>query len=116
MNRSQAKKLANYHKFTIGELYEILEKAYYELPEDFWKKPNKVNRIFDNGAYFNYCINWVGYKKGVNDKDIASEIVVFRVLEVFHKFSKIQLPKNKKLKSKIDVKCSQKPSLNQKNF
>ena len=109
MNKNAAIKLARYHKFTRIELYEILVEALNTFNDEYWKKPNKVNPIFDNGAYFNLCIKWVGYEEGVNDSDISAEPVAVRVIENFGKFSKIQLPKKKK--AEIKIKCSEKPQL-----
>lgn len=109
MNKNHAKKLARYHKFTKIELYEMLVDALDTFNDDYWKKPNKVNPIFDNGYYFNQCRKWIGYEKGVNDNDLSPELVVVRVLEGFGRFSKIQLPKTKKPEIKIQV--SEKPQL-----
>ena len=109
MHKNQAVKLARYHKFTKIELYEILVEALDTLQNDYWKKPNKVNPIFDNGYYFNQCRKWIGYEKGVNDNELNSEIVVVRVLEGFGRFSKVQLPEKKKPEIKIQV--SEKPQL-----
>ena len=109
MNTFQARKLAQYHIFTKRELFDILHEAYETYTDDYWKKPNSVNAIFDNGYYFNQCIKWVGYKEGVNDDSVCLEIVTVRVLQVFGKFSKVQLPK--KVKPEIKIIVSQPPSL-----
>ena len=109
MQLYKAKKLAQFHKFTKIELYEILVEALATFTDDFWKKPNSVNKIFDNGYYFNQCKKWINYQKGVNDNDICKEMVVVRVLQTFGRFSKIQIPE--KLKTKIEIKVSEKPYL-----
>lgn len=101
MNDWQAKKLAKYHKFTKLELYKMLEEALDTYQDDYWKKPNKVNRIFDNGSYFNSCRGWVGYQKGINDNEIEKESISYRVLQCFGTFSKIQLPEKNKIEVKI---------------
>lgn len=105
----KARKLAQQHKFTKLELYNILVEALATLNNNFWKKPNGVNKIFNNGYYFNQCRKWIRYEKGVNDNEYCSEIVVIRVLQTFGKFSKIQLQQKKKNKIKIIV--SEKPKL-----
>lgn len=105
MNRNQAKALAQYHKFTKRELYEMLVEALDTYLEEYWKKPNKVNPIFDNGYYFNRCREWIGGK----DDSYCSEIVTIRVLEGFGNFSKIQLPKKKKVV--VPIQASEKPEL-----
>ncbi len=108
MNIQQAKALAKYHKFTKLELYNILKDALADLPESYWTKPNILNKIFDNGYFFNACRDWIGYD-GSNGSDLCADSITVRVLQVFGKYSKIQLPKKKK----VDVKVvgSQKPSL-----
>jgi hypothetical protein len=105
----KAHKLARYHKFTKIELYEMLVEALDTFQDDYWKKQNKVNRIFDNGYYFNQCRKWIDYQKGVNDNEGCSEIVVVRVLQCFGKFSKTQLPE--KVKPDIEIQVSEKPQL-----
>ena len=87
----------------------MLVEALETFNDEYWEKPNKVNKIFDNGYYFNRCREWLGYEKGVNDDDLSSEIVVVRILEGFGKFSKIQIPKKKKVK--IEIQVSEKPKL-----
>ena len=109
MNRTQAKRLANYHKFTKRELHRILAEALDAYHEEYWKRPNKVNPIFDNGYYFNRCREWINYKKGVNDDKYCPEIIVVRILEVFGNFSKVQLPKKKKII--VPIQVSEKPML-----
>lgn len=109
MNKWQARKLAQYHKFTKKELHDILKEAIDKLPVDYWAKANKVNKIFDNGYYFNQCVKWVDYEEH-NTNDNCVEPVVVRVLECFGKFSKIQIPKKEKIDIKIQV--SEKPKLN----
>lgn len=109
MQQYKARKLAQYHKFTKIELYEMLVEALDTFSDDHWKKPNPVNRIFDNGYYFNQCRKWIDYKKGVNDNELCSEIVTVKVLQSFGKFSKTQLPK--KVKPNIEIKVSEKPQL-----
>ena len=105
----KARKLAQYHKFTKIELYQILVEALATHTDEYWLKPNGVNKIFDNGYYFNQCRKWIDYQKGVNENDECSEIVVVRVLQTFGKFSKIQLPQ--KIKPNIELKVSKKPKL-----
>ena len=109
MNKNHAIKLARQHNFTKIELYEMLVEALDTFPDDYWKLPNKVNQIFDNGPYFNQCRKWINYQNGVNDDHIAAEPVVVRVLEGFGKFSKVQL--SKRIKPKIEIQVSQKPTL-----
>jgi hypothetical protein len=109
MNKNQAKKLAQYHQFTKIELFDILKDALNFYSDNYWKKPNKVNPIFDNGSYFNSCRNWIKYRIGENDNEIEIEPVVIRVLEGFGKFSKVQLSSKKKFK--VEVKHSEKPQL-----
>lgn len=109
MQQYKARKLAQYHKFTKIELYQMLVEALDTYDDKFWEKPNNVNKIFDNGYYFNQCRKWIDYKEGVNDNEHCSEIVTVRVLQTFGNFSKVQLPK--KIKPKIEVKVSQKPEL-----
>ncbi len=104
-----AKKLAKYHKFTKQELYDILKEALDSLPKDYWIKPNKVNLIFDNGSYFNSCVKWLKYDDN-SKNDIEIEIVTFRILQCFGKFSKVQLPK--KEKAKVKIQKYEIPSLN----
>ena len=111
MTKNQAIKLARYHKFTKLELYNILKEALEKLNDDFWKKPNRINSMTDNGYYFNRCVEWVGYIKGENDNDYTIEVIVVRVLEVFGKFSKIQLPKKTKKVVKINNIVSEIPKL-----
>ena len=109
MNRTQAKKLAKYHKFTKRELHRILSEALDTYHEEYWKRPNKVNPIFDNGYYFNRCREWINYEEGVNDDKYCPEIIFIRVLEVFGNFSKVKLPKNKKII--VPIQVSEKPIL-----
>ena len=109
MNKYKARKLAQYHKFTKIELYNILKESLETLDEEYWKKPNKINLIFDNGYYFNRCVEWLGYEKGVNDNDLSAEIIVVRILEVFGKFSKTKLPVKKK--PSIKIQASETPKL-----
>lgn len=111
MSRNEAKKLSKYHKFTRKELYCILEHALKDLPDNFWSKPSRVNPIFDYGAYFNFCVDIVDYKEGENDNDIVSEVVSFRILHIFGKYSAIQLPKIQKKKTEVKIQKSEKPSL-----
>lgn len=103
MNKNQARKLARYHKFTKKELYDMLVEALDTYYTDYWKKPNKINPIFNNGYYFNQCRKWIGYEIGVNDNELNSEIVVVRVLEGFGKFRKIKIPNRRKPVIKIQV-------------
>jgi len=109
MQQYEARKLAQYHKFTKIELYEILAEALATFGDEHWKKPNPVNGIFDNGYHFNQCRKWIDYQKGINDNKGCAEIVVVRVLQSFGKFSKSQLPK--KVKPNIEIKVSEKPHL-----
>jgi len=109
MQQYRAWKLAQYHKFTKIELYEMLVEALATFSDEHWKMANHVNKIFDNGYYFNQCRKWVDYQKGVNDDEVCSEIVTVRVLQSFGKFAKTQLPK--KVKSNIEIKVSEKPQL-----
>ena len=104
----QARNLARYHKFTKGELHQILKDALENLPESYWKKPCVVNKIFDNGYHFNRCVEWIGYSED-NRGEVAKELVTIRVLQTFSKFSKVQIPKKKKVDQKIQV--SEKPKL-----
>lgn len=110
MHINQARKLANYHKFTKRELYKMLAEALDTYHDEYWKRPNKVNAIFDNGYYFNRCREWIQYEEGLNDDKYCSEIVTVRVLQGFGKFSKVQIPKKKKIFTPIQV--SEKPILN----
>ena|ERR1700741_5531984 len=103
MKRSEANKLAKYHKFTRKELYEILVEAFEKTPKDYWEKPSTDNPIFSNGWLFNLCKKIIGYEK---DNPLANETVMprvisFRVLRSFGKFSKIQLPKAQKPEIKM---------------
>ena len=108
----QARKLAEYHTFTKGELYQILKDALEQSPEDYWTKPNNINALFDNGYHFNTCRDWIGYREGINDDDEVLEIFVIRILQTFGKYSKVQLPKKKKrVHTRADVNMSQKPML-----
>jgi len=109
MQQYKARRLAQYHKFTKIELYEILVEALATFSDEHWKKPYPVNPIFDNGYYFNQCRKWVDYQEGVNDKEGCTEIVTVRVLQSFGKFSKVQLPQ--KVKPIIKVQVSEKPQL-----
>ncbi len=109
MHINTARKLEKYHKFTKIELYDMLVEALDTHNESYWKEANHLNGIFDNGAYFNLCRNWIGYKKGENDNDYSSEVIVIRVLQGFGKFSKIQLPKKKK--QHVKIMKSEKPTL-----
>ena len=106
MQKHKARKLAQYHKFTKIELYEMLVEALATFSNKHWEKPHPANAIFDNGYYFNQCRKWIDYQKGINDNEGCSEIVVVRVLQSFGKFSKVQLPK--KIKPKIEIKVSEK--------
>lgn len=92
MNKSQAKKISKTHTFTRLDIYNILEAALKDLPAEYWTKPNKVNAICDNGYYFNMCKDWI-FRDGVPNDTICGGLVVFRVLQVFGKYSKIQLSK-----------------------
>jgi hypothetical protein len=109
MKKSDAKELVKNYTFTKKELYDILEEALASEADEYWKKPNKANKIFDNGAYFNLCVEWVNYKAGINDNERCLGIVAFRVLHEFGKYSKKQL--SKKEKSHIDIKYSELPKL-----
>jgi hypothetical protein len=109
MQQYKARKLAQYHKFTKIELYEMLVEALATFSDEHWKKPNPVNPIFDNGYYFNQCRKWVDYQKGINDNEGCTEIVVVRVIQSFGKFCKIKLPQ--KVKPNIEIKVSEKPVL-----
>ena len=109
MNFTQAKKLAQYHSFTKKELFEILKEALSKMPKSFWSKPYISNGIMDNGYAFNDRVKWLDYKEGVNDNDYCHEIIVIRILEMFGKFSNVQLPK--KTTKKIDIKMSSQPVL-----
>jgi len=109
MQTYKARKLAQYHKFTKIELYEILVEALATHNDAYWKKANNVNKLFDNGYYFNQCRKWIDYKKGENDNEECGQIVVIRVLQTFSKFSKTQLPQ--KVKVITGVKVSEKPHL-----
>jgi hypothetical protein len=109
MNFNQAKKLAQYHKFTKSELYDMLVEALETYNDDYWIKPNNCNPMFDNGHYFNQCRKWIGYKKEVNDNQHSVEIIVIRILQGFGKFSKVKLPK--KIKPNVKLEFSEKPIL-----
>lgn len=109
MTRAEAREIAKQHKFTRKELYDILKEALEKEPESFWTKPNRSNKSTDNGFYFNLARGWVDYKEGENDDEFASEMVTYRVLHIFGKYSKIQPPKKNKTKPKITM--SQKPRL-----
>lgn len=112
MTRQEARNISEKHKFTKEDLEEILQKAYSTLNPEFWEKPNKVNPIFNNGAYFNSCVLWVSEMDDKCEK--VSSIVAFRVLEVFGRFSKIQPYKKKKPKP-TKIQIHQKPSLKPRN-
>jgi hypothetical protein len=111
MNFSQAKKLAEFHKYTKLELYTILKDALEKEKPEYWKKPNTVNRSFTNGFYFNLVLSWIKYEKGVNDDELSTILVAGRVLQTFSKYSK-HLPAPKK-KLALDVCKHQEPILNQ---
>lgn len=96
MNITQAKNLAIFHKYTKIELYTILKDALENEKPEFWKKPNTVNKSFTNGYYFNLVLSWIKYEKGVNDNELATEIVAGRVLQTFSKYSKNLPPKKEK--------------------
>jgi hypothetical protein len=110
MNEQEARSLSKAHTFTKLDLYQILKDALNSISPEFWKKPNVVNPIFDNGSYFNSCRDWVGLVKGVNEGENCSQMVVFRVLHVFGEFSKIQ-PPNKIKRNKQPVIKSEIPTL-----
>lgn len=93
MNTNQAKQLARYHKFTKKELNDILCEAYNSENSEYWQKPNGVNKIFSNGYYFNRCVDWLKYKEDENDNIVPEEIIVVRILQIFGKYSKVQVPK-----------------------
>lgn len=109
MHINKAKQLANYHNFTKLELYTILVDALNELDVSYWSKPNQVNKMFDNGYYFNRCRDWLGYEHGINDNDSPKVLVTVRILTGFGKFSKTQVPIKKR--GKIELKVSEKPTL-----
>ena len=98
MNKQAARKLARYYNFRKIELHEMMVKLLDMYPENYyyWQKPNYTNPIFDNGYFFNQCIKWLDYKKGINDNEVCKEMVTFRILQCAGKFSKIQIPKKKK--------------------
>lgn len=96
MNKYDAKKLAQYHNFTKLELHLMMIEAIEAYPDEYWEKPNYTNKLFSNGSFFNSCRKWLDYKEGVNDNEIAKEIISFRVLQCAGKFSKIQIPKKKR--------------------
>lgn len=110
MNKTAARKLAKYHKFNRQTLYQMLVEALATRPDDYWGKPNSVNALWDNGAYFNLCRNWLEYKEGENNETYPSEIIVIRVLQCAGEFSKVQLPKKKK-RVLPTIQCSEKPTL-----
>jgi hypothetical protein len=73
MRKYEAINLARYHKFTKKELYNILKDALENEPDHYWDKPNRINKLFNNGYYFNQCRKWIQYEKGMNDdNDIRS--------------------------------------------
>lgn len=109
MNYNQAKKLAEYHKFTARELHEILKEALEKKPESYWSKPYTPNGIFDNGYAFNDRVMWLDYREGINDNKVPVAIVTIRILEMFGQYSKVQLPKPKKIIQ--EIKYSAKPKL-----
>ncbi len=90
------RKLAQHHKFTRLELHNILKDALENEPESYWGKPNFVNKGFTNGYFFNCCVKWLKYEKGINDDTFPEEIIVVRVLQGFKKYSKIKLPQKQK--------------------
>ena len=101
-----AKKLSEYHRFTRGELHQILVDAKESLPKSYWLKASS-NPIFDMGHYFNRCVEWVGLNE-YNSESFPAQIVTIRVLEKFSKFSKVQLPKNP---AKPDVQYREEPKI-----
>lgn len=109
MTQSKAIKLARYHRFTKKELYEMLVEALDTFTEEYWKLPNSVNHIFDNGYYFNQSRKWVDYQKGINDNEYCREILTVRILQEYGKFSKVQIPIQSKQETKVMV--SEKPTL-----
>jgi hypothetical protein len=110
MNSTAARKLAKYATFTTLTLYEMLVEALASQPDEYWLKPNSVNELFDNGAFFNRCRIWLGYVKGVNDNKIPPHAVVVKVLECAGEFSKVQLPKRKP-RVPQEIICTEKPTL-----
>ena len=108
MNKNSAIKLARYHKFQKSELNEMMVEALNTESEDYWKQPNHVNRIFDNGAYFNLCRKWLDYTEQ-SKEDYPVEVVVVRILEGFGEYAKVRIPKKKKID--VEIKCSEKPKL-----
>jgi hypothetical protein len=109
MNKNSAIKLARYHKFTKFELYNMLVEALDSESDEYWTKANHVNRIFDNGYYFNWCKKLIGYNEHTNKEALEQEPIVVRVLEGFGKYSKVQIPK--KIKPDIKIQGSEKPTL-----
>lgn len=116
ISNRDARTLSKKYKYSKLELYTILSKALKNTPDEYWAKPSKVNPIFDNGHFFNLCVRWVEYKEGINDNDIVHEILVYRVLQGFGKYSEHQVPKKPK-KNKPGIVLSEIPSLklNEKN-
>lgn len=109
MHITNAKNLAQYHKFTRAELYQILKDALEKRPENYWSKPSHINPMFDYGCYFNKCRDWLGYIEGKNDETVPAEMIVVRILQGFGSYSKVQLPK--KVKPEIKLVVSEKPTL-----
>lgn len=104
-----ASKLSLHHKFTKGELYDILLEAFSTFKDKYWESAYSGNPLMDMGAYFNMCVRVVAYKDSARNV-IVSPLVAVRVLVKFSEFSKVQLPVKKKVK--ISITISEKPCLN----
>lgn len=109
MTRNEAKNISLIYKFTRRELYDILVRAYNELPDNFWTKRNACNKSMDNGFYFNFCLRLLNFKEGENEDETMDNMVAYRILHIFGDFSEIQPVKKGKVLPPITM--SQKPKL-----
>ena len=103
MNIATARKLVKQHSFTRIELYEMMVEALDTYPDSFWKKPYTPNPFMDMGYFFNDCVEFLSYKKGINDNEVPKDIFTIRILQCVGEFSKVKLPKKKKHNPEITM-------------
>ena len=108
MNIQIAKKLVKQHSFTRIELREMMVEALDTYPDSFWRKPYKPNPFMDIGYFYNDCVEFLDFKKGINEKEVPKDIVTIRILQCVGEFSKVQLPK--KEKHNVEITMSATPS------
>ncbi len=92
MTNNEAKQLSAYHTFTKTELRAILKLALKNKPKTFWIKRNRIQKLVDNGAYFNTLV------KQLNGTDTSRvfNLIQTRILVMFGEYSRIQVPKIEK--------------------